>query len=609
MERLQLWLDYGNAIVWINDDSAQKVMTTVLEEYEHMGYTKGSVNTILSLSYLHIKNGNYNDALIISEKGLQYILKSEKIDSGLLEKIYNNIAATYTYLGEYKDGADYYNKALEILENTGSKRSLARAYNNLAAILLELGENEKALYYTQLGKKNASTLKDSCFVLPQLYMNECRVLMQLNRYDESLKKGIYALRVSNLCNSIESKYQATIFLGELYEKKDMMNKAIEYYKQAMEIPDVYPAGRMRASLMLGGAYRHLKNFALAQKYLDTSLAIGERVNAKRELANIYNQLGYLYQATGQYEEAFNYITKANALSDSLRKIESVKSVNLYEVKYRTAQKDKELVENKFFIAQQKEKIIRKNILIWGIAIGSLLIVGFFLLFYFYKRRLQAERERINIWRATAEGEEKERSRLARDLHDGIGGLLSTLKMYFTIIEKRQPDITSIDVYNDAKSLLDETVSEVRKTAHNLMPELLLKHGLPEAIRIFCINIQNSKGLAINFQHYGLQEPLNSNFELAIYRIIQELMQNVVKHARASFAIVQVSFHNYVLDITVEDNGIGMENTQQNTTGLGLKSIQGRVNELNGNMHITSSPGKGTTIYIEFNLQTQKAAAV
>jgi two-component system NarL family sensor kinase len=174
------------------------------------------------------------------------------------------------------------------------------------------------------------------------------------------------------------------------------------------------------------------------------------------------------------------------------------------------------------------------------------------------------------------------------------------------MENRLPEVRVLDVYREASHMLDNTVNDIRRTAHNLMPELLLKHGLSEATRIFCDQVQDNEGLSISYQHYGFIDGPDKRFELSVYRIVQELVHNVIKHAQASFALVQLSQHNDILDVTIEDNGRGLQAHEGATKGMGLESIRQRVRELQGKININSSAGSGTTVYIEFNLKLLKS---
>src|SRR5690606_26994876 len=153
-------------------------------------------------------------------------------------------------------------------------------------------------------------------------------------------------------------------------------------------------------------------------------------------------------------------------------------------------------------------------------------------------------------------------------------------------------------FSSTLSLLDEATSELRKTAHNLMPEILLKSGLKEAIATYCERMQRGQDLHIDVQCYGDLPRLDTSFELAVYRVIQELIHNIVKHAKARTALVQLNWQDNVFNILVEDDGIGLpQSSVVADAGIGLSNIQSRVHALNGAIDIESSPGNGTTICI------------
>lgn len=210
---------------------------------------------------------------------------------------------------------------------------------------------------------------------------------------------------------------------------------------------------------------------------------------------------------------------------------------------------------------------------------------------------QQEKE-IQLLEAVIEGEEKERSRLARELHDGISGMLVAAKLHFNTLKEKVPQLAEIPEYQHGLSLLDTAVIQVRQTSHNLMPEVLLENGLVKALNRYCITISNDH-LTVNFIALNEIDRYSSNFELAIYRITQELINNTIKHAQATNVLVQLSQYNNVLSLTIEDNGIGFsEESAEN--GMGLKSIRKRVSAMKGNMDIHSISGQGTSICLEFN---------
>lgn len=152
-----------------------------------------------------------------------------------------------------------------------------------------------------------------------------------------------------------------------------------------------------------------------------------------------------------------------------------------------------------------------------------------------------------------------------------------------------------------RHMLDDTSAEVRKTAHNLMPDVLLRHSLKDALVLYFEQLNNQNHLRLELQLYGDTSQLEKSSQLTLYRIIQELVQNIIKHAQASYAAVQIMKLEEKLSVIVEDNGVGF-NQQDTDNGYGLQNLKFRVQSLQGHIYIMSAQGRGTTINIEFDTQ-------
>ena len=205
--------------------------------------------------------------------------------------------------------------------------------------------------------------------------------------------------------------------------------------------------------------------------------------------------------------------------------------------------------------------------------------------------------------AVLKGEEQERSRLAKDLHDGLGGMLSGIKYSFQTMKGNlvmTPE--NHQAFERSMDMLDSSIKEMRRVAHNMMPEALVKFGLDTALKDFCNDINQTGALKVNYQSPGLQGAMiDQTTAITIYRIVQELLNNMMKHAAATQAIVQVSKTDNSIGITVEDNGKGFDPAiLKNARGIGWENIQGRVDYLKGTVDIQSAPGKGTSVHIEIN---------
>jgi signal transduction histidine kinase len=215
-------------------------------------------------------------------------------------------------------------------------------------------------------------------------------------------------------------------------------------------------------------------------------------------------------------------------------------------------------------------------------------------------QLEQEKQLLST-QALLRGQEEERSRMAKDLHDGLGGMLSGIKLTLGAM-KGNMVLTEENarLFTGALSKLDQTISEMRRVAHSMMPEALLRLGLGQALNDYCNGLsESSADLTINYQQFGLEERLPNDTEIVVYRIVQELLTNVVKHSEASEALVQLIRQENLLMLTVEDNGRGfsVENAQK-SFGSGLNNIRSRVGYLNGSIDTKSEPGKGSSFHIE-----------
>jgi len=201
------------------------------------------------------------------------------------------------------------------------------------------------------------------------------------------------------------------------------------------------------------------------------------------------------------------------------------------------------------------------------------------------------------------GQEEERSRMARDLHDGLGGMLSGVKLSLgamkgNIILSEENG----NLFSRVLDQLDHSINEMRRVAHNMMPEALVKLGLQQAIQDYCDGLAESITTKFKVQIHGLEKRMEESTEIVIYRIVQELLNNIVKHANATEVLVQLMRHDANLTITIEDNGNGFDVGSSENKGSGLGNVRSRVDYLKGQMDIQSHPGKGTSIHIDFIIQ-------
>jgi two-component system NarL family sensor kinase len=306
------------------------------------------------------------------------------------------------------------------------------------------------------------------------------------------------------------------------------------------------------------------------------------------------------------------------LNDSVSKSQLKNDVHALEIKYRDAEKQKEI--NALKAQRVQESLAAKNARLMNWLLGSaslflLVVLVFALMIYRGNKKLLAQKElsyqqhlnemeqeqQLKFSQAVLQGEEQERRRLARDLHDGLGGMLAGAKINLsaqiedTFSQNQRTELEKITLQ------LDHSVTELRRIAHNMMPVNLLKFGLTTALKDLCESLM-SDNTHIDFQALGIEDSLREEVQLHIYRIVQELLSNAVRHAHAGNIILQCSQNDHLFFITQEDNGKGFDlATASNAKGIGLSNIKNRVGFLKGKIDIDSVPNEGTTINIELHV--------
>lgn len=256
-------------------------------------------------------------------------------------------------------------------------------------------------------------------------------------------------------------------------------------------------------------------------------------------------------------------------------------------------------------------------LIFSLAIvGMLVLASSIILFVvFYQKRMikeQLKRQALEfeyqqkMMQAELQSQESERRRLAADLHDSIGGMLSTIRVGLVTIARSLPDPQSI---SEIKQMLDDTISSVRRISRDLMPSTLEKFGLVQAVKEMCERFQATAQIEITFSEPGNIHPLEPQKELMIFRIVQELLNNAIKHARAN--IIQVTILiNVELYVTVEDDGVGfdaeeLKNNSHNVRGLGLFNMENRARLLGGRLEHEKGRAQGSKTILILPLRHEK----
>ena len=404
-------------------------------------------------------------------------------------------------------------------------------------------------------------------------------------------------------------------LGALY--LDNINKpdsALYFYKKSASFlknnPQFSKADNLFINFInIGATYEYLDKLNLAKSYYKKADTIKLKDNQLSNKIFIKENLAKINQKTNNYKLAYEYLNEFNNLSDSLNKKEHQRGIAKIKEQY-----DNEKLRADNLVIESKRK---QNL---NFLIGALVFILFGGIFAFLihkntrKKQKLAEQEKALETQKLAtvlkeqellsidamiEGQEKERQRIANDLHDDLGGLMATVKLHFNALKDKQTP----ELYTKTNTLIDEAYNKVRSVAHAKNSGVIAKQGLLKAITEMTDKISALNKITIDVIDHGLENRLENSLELTIFRIVQELITNIIKHANATEATIHITNHDDSLNIMVEDNGIGFNPSQITKTkkGMGISSIDKRVEHLNGNMTIESEPNKGTTIIIDIPL--------
>ena len=360
---------------------------------------------------------------------------------------------------------------------------------------------------------------------------------------------------------------------------------------------------------------HAKKYKLAQYYFTQGLRLaGNDVFVKRELMRMQAEC---YEKMDDISSALRVMKAYNHFNDSLNEASRSASMEQTMLKYKDIQRETELQEmardrNITVLKSRMQKVVSYALIVGAV----IMLIVTYIIIRSYQSRLNANQiiamqneelnrrkiseletqQKIETINSMLQGQEAERERIARDLHDSLGGLLSTVKLHFDAIQAKNPDIAGQKEYNKAYNLLDTACNEVRTISNNMQPGALLKMGIVPAIRDLVNRIESEDTPHMEFIHYGPLQDLPVGVTLNIYRIVQELLYNCLKHSHAREILIQLIRNDEDLEIMVEDDGRGYDPAEVKK-GMGTENVAARVNYLKGEISVHSESGVGTTTTI------------
>lgn len=521
------------------------------------------LRTYHALGHAFISNGQPEKALENLFEGFR-ILKAFP-DQEMEMKLRTNIGWAYLEMKQYKNCISYGRESIRLMEGTQYEWIALYTYNNVAISYGVLNKLDSAKYFIEKGIRAAEKSNDyqqlanGCFVLGTIYSEAGKYDLAIQQY---LKAKPFREKVGNPLFIVADLYT----ISELYYKIGEYQKGIEAGEQALKLAEQY--------------------------------------NLLLKFENTYYSLAQNYEGLKDFRNASKYYRLWAVAKDTVYKNANAEAIAEMRTRYETEKTAQQLSLQKAVIAEQRADLERTYIIIGALVITLVLIVVIFLLL---RSRIKRERElflREAQIQATIQSQENERRRFARDLHDGMGQLISALRIALHTIHRDTPLEARVAVVNKAEGLLNDIHQEIRSIAFNLMPQTLVQHGLVPALREMGSRLQDNSKIAIRVMSLDIPERMTELMEITLYRIIQEWITNIIKYSEATVIEIQLIGYDQEMNVVVEDNGNGFDTSiLEKGSGNGWKNIKSRVNLIKSTVDIDSRQGrKGTTLIVRVPLK-------
>lgn len=556
---------------------------------------KGKQENVPFLDYLYNRKAFYfwsrqelDSTMVYSQLAIKNPNPNEKqrrdVDS------YNLLANCHYFRGELNTALDYYLKIATILENRGNPLHLGYLYSNIATLLGETGNDNKQIEYLLKSYKLLEENQDKKFIATiasNLALGYYHKKDTINAIEWSEK----ALKLSELSNDLVAKTQASITLSLL--EKDL-NKASKYAEESVKYSD-----ELGDKLHMASAYYRysdaldkLGEGKKALNYAEQAVNFAEEVGDNLTLTKASYTAATIYFNLGKKEKSADFYHTYSIFKDSISSAENAREINEINTKYETEKKEKQIAEQKLKIQKQQSNLL------YAILGGALFVVIFGGIFIYTRKaqklklkQLQQEKENA-ILNSFILGEERERKRISQELHDGVAAMIGAAKMSLESIP-HLPQEKQMEQLSKVKTILENTHADVRYIAHNLLPTVLEKEGLIKATSHFAFEINETKLVNVSvIDNNSNAQELTPQLQLLLFRVIQELVNNIIKHSQAENAKITFSNSPSGLQIEISDDGIGYKGTND-TGNQGLYSITKRLKSIGGNFKITKGKSGGT----------------
>jgi two-component system, NarL family, sensor kinase len=566
-------------------------------------FDKGIAQAYNDLGIIFYDKQNFDTAIVLYNKS--FAIRQQNNDVSGMAKLYNKIGVVYQKQGNFDKALENQLNALKLFEQVKDDIGISYSLNNIGIVNQNMGLYDEAIKY-QLRSITIKEKINDRYGLAGSYVNVGNIYLLQNNYPKAKEFYLKAEKITREIGDKEYLSNALNNLSRFYIGTKKYKEALPYVDESFALRKSLGDTKGMVSCLInhGKIYTGLQQYDTAEIKLSQALSLAKgEPSCKPELPSLYESFADLYEVTGKMDKALAMHKLFASSRDSIYTSELGNNFAMLQTKYETLQKEKQIQEQKFELTQ-------KNYWIGG-AIGLLVLTSLLGYSYYHRRQLKQEakmqaeilHQQEMATRAVLEAEEAERQRIAKDLHDGVGQMMSAAKMNLSAVESGLNLQTAEQklAFENIILLVDDSCKEVRSVSHNMMPNALLKNNLAAAVREF-IDKLDQRVIKVHLYAQGLEERLDLNIETILYRVIQECVNNVIKHSGADTLDITIIKEPAELTATIEDNGNGFDTSdKEKFEGIGLKNMRTRVEYLKGTIDVDSAPGHGTVVALHIPL--------
>jgi signal transduction histidine kinase len=570
-------------------------------------------NHLLAEGYFLGSSGAIDSGIFLLEECLK--LAGEASDTTIMKRVSCGLGKLYISAGKPEKGLGRLFEALRLLDKQPDKALELRARVNIMWAYLELQRYRDCISFGKSSLREVTPEYE--WIGLYLHNNMAASYGAMNMIDSARYHTLLAIDRAKQANNHQMVANGYFILGNTYAGSGEPAKAIEQYLLARPYREKVgnPSFIVSDLYTIADLYHSTGDYEKGVAAAREGLAVAEKFRLTLKMQGVYESLAKNYEGQGDHRNASKYYRLWAIAKDSVYKNATTEAIAEVQGRYESEKKEQRIALQNAELSEQKAEIRNTYIIIIGLAVIITLVIVIALQMRNRDRRkqklLQVQNEvllREAYIKATIQSQEDERKRFARDLHDSMGQLISSLRLILTSVDDKAPFEVKVDMVSRAERILDEMYREIRSVAFNLMPQTLIYEGLLPALNEMARRVTQTGKLIMNVRGFAFDRRLSELQEISLYRVVQEWTNNVIKYTDVSRIEVQLVAHDTEIILTIEDNGNGFDiTTLEKSNGNGWKNIRSRLNLVKGMVDVDSKVGRrGTTLTVSVSTSVGEA---